>query len=283
MFVPTRPDDSNELYTRNIDVTPELAFQWLERNSHNRPISQAKVDFFTREMKAGRWQHSSQGIAFDTAGLLIDGQHRLWAVIEANVTVRMLVCFNSPPKTRWVLDVGPGRSNQDIINIAGEVGQVTRMHMSTLRAMVGAPAFRAARLAPSEEAALLSRHREAIDFTLEHLGTCATKGVATAPALAVIARAYYSADRGRLAHFCDVLRSGVPADETDHGILALRDFLLGTGGEGNGKGVKRIRYAKTEWALDAFLDGRVPKRLLGSDVELFPLPEETKRTESQAA
>jgi hypothetical protein len=75
----------------------------------------------------------------------------------------------------------------------------------------------------------------------------------------------------------------VPVDETDRGILALRDFLLGTSGDGNGKGVKRIRYAKTEWALDAFLEGRVPKRVCSSDVELFPLPEETKRTESQAA
>jgi hypothetical protein len=118
--------------------------------------------------------------------------------------------------------------------------------------------------------------REAIGFTLEHFGTRAPKGIATAETRAVIARAYYSADRGRLAHFSSVLTSGVPADESDYGILTLRDFLLGTAGDGKGKAVKRIRYAKTEWALDAFLDGKVPKRLLGSNVELFPLPEETK-------
>jgi hypothetical protein len=283
MLIPTRPDDRHELYTRNIDVSPELAFQWLEGNTHNRPICQAKVEHFVRLMKAGLWQHSSQGIAFDTAGLLIDGQHRLWAVIEANVTVRMLVCYNAPPKTRWVLDVGPGRSDKDIINITGEVGQVNSWHMSTLRSMFAGVSCRTQHLAPIEVAELFSRHREAIDFTLEHLGASAPKGVPSAQSRAVIARAYYSADRGRLAHFADVLSSGVPADESDYGIITLRDFLLGVAGDGRGRSVQRIRYAKTEWALDAFLDGKAPKRLSASEVELFPLPEETQGTESQAA
>jgi hypothetical protein len=283
MSVPAHPNDDSELYSRNIDVTPELAFQWLEGNTHNRPISQAKVDHFVRLMRAGLWQLSSQGIAFDTSGLLIDGQHRLWAVIEAGVTVRMHVSFNASPKTRWVLDTSPGRSNQDVLNLTGEVGHVNSWHLSTLRSMLAGVSCRTKRLAPIEEAELFSRHREAIDFTLEHLGASAPRGVASAQARAVIARAYYSANRARLAHFADVLSSGVPADESDYGIITLRDFLLGVAGDGRGKPVLRIRYAKTEWALDAFLDGKVPKRLCACEVELFPLPGETTGTESQAA
>jgi hypothetical protein len=241
------------------------------------------VDCFARDMKADRWRPSSQGISFDTAGLLMDGQHRLWAVIEANVTVKMRVFFNEPPENRWVLDTGNRRNNLDVLTLTGEVGDVTKNHLSTLRFLLTGLSSRRPRLTAVEEAQVFRRHREAIGFALEHLGSCLNKGIATSQTWAVIARAYYSADRNRLVHFCDVLRSGVPADASDHGILTLRDFLLGTAGEGNGTSLKRLRYAKTEWALDAFLDGKVPKRLFGSDVELFPLPEETKRTESQAA
>lgn len=283
MLVSPHPDDCRELYSRNLDVTPELAFHWLEGNTHNRPLSQAKVEDFARQMKAGRWALSPQGISFDTTGLLMDGQHRLWAVIEANVTIRMHVSFNVPPDCRWVLDTGGRRSNQDVLNLTGEVGQVNSLHLATLRAMIAGLSARPARFAPREEANLFGRHREAIDFTLGHLGARIGKGLGTAYTRAVIARAYYSAERGLLAHFCDVLSSGVTADESDYGIITLRDFLLGLAGDGNGRAVKRLRYAKTEWALDAFLDGRVPKRLFGSDVELFPLPEETKAAESQAA
>jgi hypothetical protein len=277
------PHDDPLPFDRVIDVTPELAFRWLEGNTHNRLVIQATVDRFARDMKAGRWRLSSQGIIFDTTGLLMDGQHRLCAVIEANVTVAMRVFFNEPPENRWVLDTGNRRSNLDILTLTGNVGDVSSKHLATLHSLLAGLSSRRPRLTADEEAQLFRRHREAIDFALEHLSTCLSRGVATCQTRAVIARAYYSADRGRLVHFCDVLRSGVPADETDHGILALRDFLLGTAGAGRGKSAERLRYAKTEWALDAFLEGKVPKRLCGSDAELFPLPEETKGNDSQAA
>jgi hypothetical protein len=281
MIAAACPDDRNVPYSRVMDVTPESAFRWLEGNTHNRPINQAHVDSLARDMKAGRWQLTHQGIAFDTTGLLIDGQHRLCAVIDANMTITMRVFFNEPPENRRVLDSGRQRSNLDILSLTGQVGEVTTKHLATLRAMLSGLSFHPTRRTACEEANLFQRHRDAIDFAIQHLGACLNKGVSTSQTRAVVARAYYSVDQNRLIHFCDVLRSGLPADEADHVILALRDFLIRTAGAGRGDSAQRLRYGKTEWALDAFLDGRTPKRLCGADAELFPVPEDAERSEVQ--
>ena len=66
-----------EPYNVVMDVTPSQAANWLEGNTHNRPVTQAHVERLAAEMSAGRWRLTHQGIAFSTRGVLLDGQHRL--------------------------------------------------------------------------------------------------------------------------------------------------------------------------------------------------------------
>jgi hypothetical protein len=257
-----------------MDVTPDIAFRWLEGNTHNRPVNPLHVQRLAREMNAGRWRLTHQGIAFDVNGLLIDGQHRLWAVMEADMPVVMRVFFNEPAENRHVLDTGDRRSNLDILTITGHVGEVNATLLATLRAMLAGLTHHLTRRSPGDEAEMLTRHRSAVEFAVEHCRTAPAKGIATSHIRAVIARAHYSADHAQLAHFCDVLRTGLPAEENDRVILVLRDFLIQTHPSSHSEAGRRLRYAKTQWALVAFLDGRQPKRLCGSNEELFPLPDE---------
>ncbi len=77
-------------------VTPAMARQWLERNTRNRSISQHTVTAYARDMKAGNWLVTHQGVAFNRRDELVDGQHRLHAIIEADVTIWTLVTFGLP-------------------------------------------------------------------------------------------------------------------------------------------------------------------------------------------
>lgn len=268
-------------YNRVIEVTPQLAAKWLEGNTHNRPLRQTSVDRYAADMKAGRWLLTHQGIAFDQNGVLLDGQHRLWAIVEANVTIKFRVFFNEPSESRWATDTGNPRHNIDVLSMVGESGDVTTHDLATMRAVYAGLSARSVRRSPREEAEKYDRYREAIDFAVENLGRSGRcRGLATAYVRAVVARAYYYADRPRLAHFCAVLRGGIPADKTDHVVLALRDFLMRSENAGSGKSIEHLRYSKTQWALRQFLDGRVPKKLLGSDVDLFPLPMTTSQAKT---
>ncbi len=264
--------DRKDPYSMTIDVTPAMADAWLSQcNSHNRQIVDAHVDRLVREMKAGRWRLTHQGIAFSDSRVLLDGQHRLWAVFLSGTTVPMRVFFNEPAESLEAIDAVQARSNDQIITLAGGLGVVGRMELATLRAMVtGFGSYM--RMTAGEEAELLSRHYQAIAFAHEILPAARFRGVATAVTRAVLARAYYSADLGRLQHFGDVLRSGVSSGEQDEPIALLLKFLIGTAQGVRGRPEAREKYAKTERALQAYLAGEQLNRLFACTAELFPLP-----------
>ena len=257
-----------------MEVGPQQAYQWLETNSRNRPVKQSHVDRLAREILENRWQLCHQGIAFDTNGLLLDGQHRLWAIIEANRSVPMRVYFNEPAESRLIMDVGERRSNLDIMTMTQQMGDLSAKHLSTLRAMLAGRSVRQTRMSVGEECLLYQEHAKAIEFAIKHLGFSQDKGVSTATTRGVVARAFYSADRVRLIHFCDTLKSAYATDERDCAATMLWQFLVRESKSGQGDDIRRLRYAKTEWALAAFLMGKTPKQLRSVDVEIFPLPEE---------
>ncbi len=86
------------------DITPAMAEKILNDTTTlieqgkliNRNISERRVDYYTDAMRAKQWQLTHQGIAFDDRGYLIDGQHRLWAVVRSGMTVPMVVTRGVP-------------------------------------------------------------------------------------------------------------------------------------------------------------------------------------------
>lgn len=100
-------------------VTPEMALKWLAANPSNRPVSDPVVRQYAADMKAHRWKTTHQGIAFDRSGDLLDGQHRLRAVIRAGVPVRMLVFRDCDRATFDRLDTGRKRTAADALSIDG--------------------------------------------------------------------------------------------------------------------------------------------------------------------
>ena len=101
-------------------ITPERASQLLAANTTNRPVSRAVVRSFAQAMRRGEWMVTHQGIAFDTRGVLVDGQHRLAAIIEADVPVEVTVFTEVGEGTFDVLDTGKRRSGADVLAIEGE-------------------------------------------------------------------------------------------------------------------------------------------------------------------
>jgi hypothetical protein len=101
-------------------ITPAKAAAMLAANTSNRPLSKAVVRSFTDAIRRGEWMVTHQGIALDTDGVLIDGQHRLAAVVEADQPVDMLVMTGVDAGTFDVLDIGKRRNAADVLAIEGE-------------------------------------------------------------------------------------------------------------------------------------------------------------------
>lgn len=110
-----------------VNVTPALAEKWLGQNHGNRNLRNRKVANYARDMRNGNWQTTGDSIKFDWNGRMIDGQHRLEAVIESGVTIRVLVVKGLEPSVQGVLDVNIKRSAADALKFAGRGYNVTIM------------------------------------------------------------------------------------------------------------------------------------------------------------
>jgi hypothetical protein len=104
-----------EIRTETIRVTPEIAKSWLTRNVINRALSEKHVDDLVWEVKNGKWKLTHQGIAFNVLGELIDGQHRLHAIIRANLPMDVRVTFNVEGGYDSPIDNGRVRRVHDIL------------------------------------------------------------------------------------------------------------------------------------------------------------------------
>lgn len=105
---------------KTILVTPKIAEKMLSSNTHNRPVYQLTVDCYARDMRLGLWKPNNQGIGFDVNGVLIDGQHRLLAIIQSGVTLEMIVVTDLPVESQTTVDAGKARGVGDNLHLIGE-------------------------------------------------------------------------------------------------------------------------------------------------------------------
>lgn len=113
--------------TSTLSITPELAAKMLGTSVKNRNLRPSWVKSLAGAMRRGEWRLQPHGIAFDSAGHLIDGHHRLNAVIRAGVAVPMSVTLGAEPDCVKVMDQGLGRTISDVLEIDKRVAQSLRL------------------------------------------------------------------------------------------------------------------------------------------------------------
>lgn len=101
-------------------VTPELATEWLGKNTHNRRVRARAVGYYAQQLAAGEWIENGETIKFGADGVLLDGQHRLLAIIESKVAVPCLVVTELDPAAFATIDTGIARQAKDVLYLAGE-------------------------------------------------------------------------------------------------------------------------------------------------------------------
>lgn len=102
-------------------VTPDFAASLLKNNTKNRPLSSSVVARYTDEIKGGRWkEETGELIKVSKDGCILDGQHRLTAVVRAGVGLFFHVATDVNSDVFDVLDTGKRRNGADSISIFGE-------------------------------------------------------------------------------------------------------------------------------------------------------------------
>jgi hypothetical protein len=112
---------SPNLKSKVVMVTPKKAEEWLAKNGVNRPLSDSRVARYAEEMKKGNWHCNGEPIIFtEDYTRLLEGQHRLSAVILSGCTVPMYVTVGVPEEAFITLGSGASRTAADWFKIKGE-------------------------------------------------------------------------------------------------------------------------------------------------------------------
>lgn len=125
-----------------VTVTPEVASVWLDQNTNNRPLNKKRVTNLANVISRGEWEFNGDSIRFSESGVLLDGQHRLAAIVEADEPIQTLVVTGLKDSVFDVIDRGATRTVGDILSVRGEkncnaLAAATRLYYTW--AMTGNP------------------------------------------------------------------------------------------------------------------------------------------------
>lgn len=95
-------------------ITPAIAQQMLEHNDTNRPLKKGHIKRLADSMKAGDWRLNGETIKLNGEEL-IDGQHRLWAVISSNTPIKSYVIRGIRKDAFDSIDIGKVRTVADTL------------------------------------------------------------------------------------------------------------------------------------------------------------------------
>lgn len=101
-------------------ITPEMAQDIMTLNSNNRPVKHVTVEDYAETMKADKWLYTSESVfAIDTDLHLMNGQHRLLAIIKSAKSQYFDIATGFDPDTYKVLDKGRNRTTGDTFALEG--------------------------------------------------------------------------------------------------------------------------------------------------------------------
>lgn len=100
-------------------ITPAYARELLDGQADNRNIRPRLVGKIASDILEGRWQTNGESIVLDENGKLLDGQHRLSAIVKANKAVSAVVVSGIPAAHKSTIDTGSARTPGDFLRMAG--------------------------------------------------------------------------------------------------------------------------------------------------------------------
>lgn len=241
-------------------VTPEMAAEMLRHNVLNRRLNKTRVQTLISAIKNGTWTESPQPICFDKDGNLIDGQHRLEAIVRAEVPVIMTIATNVPSDA--VIDKGLERDTASSLYMRGiidkavanrEVLAIVNRYYSIVTVTNGSL------VSDDEKGEFINRHRDNLLKSImisrqgSHNCVCKRAGIQTA----IFAALVCGIPEDVLIKFSSVANTGFMETIGQSSAVILRNFALEHGT--SGASASNVLAACAQMAIKDFVDAN-PRR-----------------------
>ena len=243
------------MITELVKITPDMARNMLESNPVNRNISERAVSDLAKSILNNDWQITHQGIAFYDDGTLADGQHRLSAIVRANVPVYMMLTKGLSKEVAMSIDSGRRRSLIDGIKISGAAPWMEAKHVN-LVPIITHPK----RLTDMQKVEFLVGMKPYVEFATSCFVSNRRYLTSSVIHAAITMAAYHKEDPAKLKRFAQVFFDGIMADPSEKVIILVREYFLNhtNGGDSD----KHDKYLKMQRAIQAYCRGENIKRLI---------------------
>lgn len=243
-------------------ITPELAKEYLKHNDSNRSLRRTRILQYAHDMKEGKWNLTGQGITFGKDGNLLDGQHRLHAVVFADVPVDFLVVTDADVVATY--DCGLSRSIVDRFKLAGKGnGPIyTPAGQAIIRLCYLIEKYNSvlANISPTTADIEMYIDRNVDDLNwacnlmeAKHNNLRGLRRSVISATLYCIYKLNVGLTKYDVEHICEVLKTGVQTYEYDVPIIAVRNKLIITTSSA-GNGVNKELFLRLQYMCKQYIN-----------------------------
>lgn len=251
-------------------IGPKEAQALLAKNFSNRRIRPSRVEMYADMMTRGQWLMTGEPIIMKVDGSLVNGQHRLLAVIQSDTTQEFAIVRNATDTVFEVVDTGLSRQPGDVLDTTTYVTtKAAAIRALWVIEMGGDPR-------KTQDLVLVSRHDIAdyyrqhhgeIDAAAELQGTMQGKfGNYNPSAMTAFIVLAWRHNKTKADAFVYAVREGVGLTRGDP-RLVLRNSMSSTKVKRTNRGQYLMMYIKM---FNAWLQGETRQSVYYSSDEEFP-------------
>lgn len=229
------------------EITPAMASDILRNNDNNRNLNSNTIKQYVSYMQRGEWQLNGETIKITKAGRLLDGQHRLSAVVQYGQPQQFIVVRELDDDNMETIDVGKKRTIADALTIKGVKSAQNNVLSAAVKYVMDFEGgeyarTRSASISPTTAIKYVRKHPEiinSVNFVSAH-----KKGIAPITSASIASACHYLFSRKnpkKADMFIRGLAEGVGLVEGCP-ILALRNRLVIEVAEGKRGGENRRRH-----------------------------------------
>ncbi len=264
-------------------ISSSTAAEMLEGNTSNRNVSDYKVDEYAMAMKKGNFPFTGEPIQITKKGRLLNGQHRLLAIIKSGVTIELLVVRGVEEDTFKYMDTGKPRSASDVLSIEGieypsRIASIAKFAIKFKQGHLGIAANQntgngSNKLTNSEVSEFVNKNHQLLKVSMEYGYSSENNKVRILPGslLGGLYFVFSKIDDDKASEFCTKLVNGINLGQNSP-IRLLRQRLL----QANKSKSKLAPYEKLALiikAWNALRDGKPVSQIKWyTATESFPKP-----------
>lgn len=246
-----------------VKITPEMAVEMLSKNQVNRNISPSRVRQYALDMKKKRWQANGEAIKFNTKNELIDGQHRLSAIIKAGIPVTMAVLYDVEDDIS-IYDRGRNRSVTDTLILEGMDRAIANNRCVAIAKLGLWMSTRNNCISDSQVRDYLDEHADSLLWVMQlttsksggsKSGRVGITSAAIGLSLMTAIERNYSIEK--LTRWAEVVKTGFMDNASEQAAIVYRNDLISGVVKTNAREAERSKAVfQTEKSIQDFCDGK---------------------------